>query len=332
MVSAMEPARTDDGVPALSVVMPAYNAERYLNRAIDSILNQTFSDLELIIVDDASTDRTWELAKARAAEDARIRVYQNDTNLGVAATTNRGIERASAPLIGRMDADDISVPDRFEKQMRTFAANPHYAVLGTYASHTNEDEQVLSLSATGPASEQEYNELRARGEPTMVFGGTALFRKDLFESVGGFDESLRRAVDFELFDRMSDFGPIVAVPEPLLLYRLHEGSLVRSSFFQGRQIHRFVDARRHAIHSGGKPMSYERYVEWEASRPALARAALRWDDKVQYRYREAGLAFAQGKRGRFAANLLLAGLMNPIWVGRRLWDQRLSPSARKRNR
>ena len=97
---------------------------------------------------------------------------------------------ARAPIVAGMDADDISVPHRMETQLEMLRRHPEIAVVGSFVSHTNEDDETLSLSRTGPASIAEFEKLRRRGEPTMVFGGTAMFTKQLFDKVGGFDSSL----------------------------------------------------------------------------------------------------------------------------------------------
>lgn len=312
--------------------MPAYNAEAFVDEAIESILSQTFTDLELIIVDDASTDQTWDIITKHAADDPRVRVFRNTTNLGAAGSINRGIDLATAPLIGRMDADDVSEPTRFEKQVNELRANPHYAVLGTFASHTNEQGKIIGFSATGPRSEADFNILREAGKATLVFGGTALFTKELFERVGGFDSSLRTAEDLELFDRMADHGPIVTIPETLLQYRLHPDSTVAKTFFEGRQIHRFVRERRQAQIKGTALMDFEEFKQWERGRPIWVRIRIQLEDSAQYHYREAGMTYGQGDKRRFIWNLIRAFLANPLWVGRRLWRQRLSRTARSEGR
>jgi glycosyltransferase involved in cell wall biosynthesis len=317
-------------IPRLSIIMPAYNAERYIDRAIDSVLAQTFTDFELVIVDDVSSDRTWEIIQERAAADPRVKAFRNERNGGVGPTINRGIELSRAPLIGRLDADDMSTPDRFAKQIALLEANPHFVVVGCYASHINENDDVLSLSATGPASEDEFNGMRARGEPTMVFGGSALFTRESFDLVGGFDPALVNAEDLDLFDRMSDYGPVVAVPEPLLLYRLHGTSNVRRTFFEGRQIHRFVRSRRQDIRRGAEPMSFEQYVAWEAARPIWQRVSTWLEDRAQLHYREGGMAYGNGNKISFAWHLFRAFVADPAFVVGRLWSQRLSPAARTR--
>ncbi len=319
---------TDASIPALSVVMPVYNVERFIDEAIDSVLDQTFTDLELVIVDDASTDSTWKIATKRAVDEPRIRVIRNERNLGAAAAANIGIRAAFAPLIARMDGDDISVPARFEKQVATLNTHPHFAVVGTFASHINELGRLLSLSGTGPTTEAEFNDLRRAGKPTMVFGGTALFTRNLFDQVGGYDPRIRVAEDLELFDRMADVGPVIAIPEPLLLYRLHPGSTVERTFLEGRRIHRFVAARRQAQNSGQNTMDLEQFIQWERDRPLWYRLRDRLQDNSQYHYRKAGLAFGGGNKAGMAWNLINAFLANPLWVVRRLWQQRLSPTAR----
>lgn len=113
-------------MPKISVIMPAYNAERYIREAIDSILRQTWSDFELIIIDDGSTDST--AAIIAEYTDNRIRFCPNAQNMGVAATLNRGLELACGAYIARMDADDISLPERFAKQAAYLDAHPDVTV------------------------------------------------------------------------------------------------------------------------------------------------------------------------------------------------------------
>jgi len=319
---------TDASTPALSVVMPVYNVERFIDEAIDSVLGQTFTDLELVIVDDASTDSTWDIVTKRAVDEPRIRLIRNEKNVGAAAAANAGIRAAFAPLIARMDGDDVSVATRFEKQVATLNAHPHFAVVGTFASHINEHGQLLSLSGTGPTTEAEFDNLRRAGKPTMVFGGTALFARDLFERIGGYNPVIRIAEDLELFDRMADEGPVIAIPEPLLLYRLHPDSTVERTFLEGRRVHRFVAARRQAQNSGQKTMDLEQFIEWERKRPLWPRLRDRLQDGAQYHYRKAGLAFGRGDKTGLVWNLLRAFLARPLWVARRLWCQKLSPKAR----
>ena len=112
--------------PSITVLMPVYNAERFLAEAIESVLQQTFTQFEFLIIDDGSTDSSPEIV--RSYSDPRIRFLQNEQNLGITATLNKGIELAQADLIARMDADDICYPDRLQKQMEFVAAHPDGAL------------------------------------------------------------------------------------------------------------------------------------------------------------------------------------------------------------
>ncbi len=329
---AAKPKRKTERVPVVSVLMPAYNAEPYIARAIDSILEQTLADIELIVGDDQSTDGTWDLIQTYATKDKRVHGFRNEENRGQYATTNRAAAMARAPLLAGMDADDVSLPTRLEKQVELLEARPEIAVLGSYVSHANDSEEILSLSPTGPTTVAEFEELRRRGEPTLVFGGTAMYRRELFEKVGGFDGSLRTAGDLEFCDRMADHGAIIAMPEPLLLYRIYSSSNVMLRFREGRRTHRYLEARRRA-RLGGVPLpSREEFVTTEANSPWWHKLRIWMEDASQYNYRQAGLAYAQGDTLRTAIRLLAAALTGPIHVAKRVWDQRLSPQARRTRR
>ncbi len=315
--------------PALSVVMPAYNVERYIGRAIESILNQTFDDLELVVGDDCSTDSTWEIINYYVGLDPRVRAFRNERNIGAAATINRAVAEARADMIAGMDADDISVPHRMERQIKLLRSNPEIAVVGAFVSHVNENDEVLSLSQTGPTSIEHFESLRARGEPTMVFGGTSMYEKSRFDAVGGFDSSLRAAADIEFCERMAELGPVVAITEPLLLYRVYATSNVMLRFREGRRTHRFLEARRAARLAGEPAPTREEYVAAESNLPWWTRLNHWRDDFSQYHYRQGGLAFGEGRVSRTAFHLVVAGIAGPSHVLRRVWSQRLSREARQ---
>src|SRR5688500_9607984 len=121
--------------PIISVVLPVYNSENYIKEAIDSILNQTFKDFELIIINDGSVDRSAEVIQA--IKDSRI-VYVDQQNSGLAATLNRGIQMARGKYIARQDNDDISIPERLDMQVNFMENNPGVALLGTCAEIIDE--------------------------------------------------------------------------------------------------------------------------------------------------------------------------------------------------
>ena len=129
-------------MPKISVIMPAYNAEKYIKEAIDSILSQTFQDFELIVLNDCSKDSTEQIILSYT--DDRVVYLKNEVNMGVAATLNRGLAVAGGEYIARMDADDISHPERFRKQARYLDAHPEVAVLGSNLECFNDDGVICT--------------------------------------------------------------------------------------------------------------------------------------------------------------------------------------------
>jgi glycosyltransferase involved in cell wall biosynthesis len=314
--------------PKISIVMPAYNAELFIAESIESALNQTLTDFELIIVDDGSTDRTAEIANEYATRDPRIRVYKMGENVGIARATNTAVSYALAGLIGRLDADDIALPHRFERQVAEFESDPEVVVVGSNALHINEQSKILGLSLAGSNTAEEFHRRRAEGEITMVLDCTSAFRKSVFDDVGGYDPTFEAAQEIDLHSRMANYGVVLSIEEPLLLYRLHSGSVVDTQFFRGREVHRFVRERERARVDKEPPPVFETFLDDEASASLLYRSRIRLTDVAFYRYRAAGVSFSEGKRRAAFVHLAHALLANPHFVTTRLWNRRLSPSAR----
>jgi len=319
----------EDAAPTLSVVMPAFNAERYIGRAIESILDQTYADLELIIYMDAPTDDTVEVARRHAEHDDRVRILENDQNVGVSVGLNRAVATARGSFIGRMDADDIAVPNRFERQMELIQSNPEIAIVGSDAVHINSDDEVLGLSIAGPRSIEDFHQRRQRGELTLVLDGTAVMRREVFDLVGGYDPEMPIAQEVDLHSRMAAHGAVVAIDEPLLLYRLHPDSRVATRFFEGRNMHRFVLARDRGLQRGETPLTFSAYLENQRSMTLLERTRIRLSDLAHYHYRTSGVYLAEGRKGAALVSLAKAFAANPRFVTQRAWQRRLSPEARR---
>jgi len=199
--------------PLLSVLMPVYNAEKFLLEAVESILNQTFKDFELVIVDDGSTDSSVDIV--RSFSDPRIRLYKNEKNLGISATLNRGIDLAEADLIARMDADDICYPERLQRQYDFIQSHPDGSLYSCWAMEVDEKRMPIKTEHLNP-NHYYYNLTFACWiyHPTMVYR-----RKDIL-SIGGY--SLTYSEDFDLAWRLSRRFKMYHLPEVLLEYR-HSG-------------------------------------------------------------------------------------------------------------
>ena len=199
-------------MPAVSVVMPVRNGERFLAEAVESILRQTLTDLELIVVDDGSTDTTPELLAAAARGDQRLRVEVRSPE-GLTAALNAGCALAAAPLVARMDADDVALPDRLERQAACLAAHPEVALLG--GGIILVDESGREVDREPGRAELDFME---RNELTHA---TVVMRTDAFRELGGY--RLDQSEDYDLWLRFEERFGVAALADPVIRYRLHPG-------------------------------------------------------------------------------------------------------------
>jgi glycosyltransferase involved in cell wall biosynthesis len=276
--------------------MPAYNAEKFIAPAIDSILKQTFQDFELIIIDDGSTDNTLDIIKNYAAQDARIRVLQGNHE-GLSKACNRGIEESRYEWIARMDADDISLPTRFEKQMAAINTQPEVVAWGTYVHHINSKGEVLSINKLGPTTQEEFYNLRHEGHLAHLHHPTVFLKKEVVLKVGGYRSEFEPAEDLELFDRMSYHGPILAIPEPLLLYRISLQSASMQKFFSQKLMIRYLVARhRHRLENQEElrfDFDFDEFCDRYRNQPLLQRMGRSAKTIGMFFYRKAGLFFGE---------------------------------------
>ena len=207
-------------LPAVTVLIPAHNAGAFLREAVDSILAQTFTDFECLVIDDGSTDGTVEALRSIA--DPRLRIERNSRNLGLIATLNLGLEMARAPLLARMDADDISMPTRLDQQVSAFRERPHLAVLGTCA--TMIDEQGVEFGVmTVPQSQQEIvgNILKNN----VFVHPSVMMRTSIVRILGGYPEYAQHAEDYALWLRVALHYEVGNLAERLVRYRVHSGQV-----------------------------------------------------------------------------------------------------------
>jgi glycosyltransferase involved in cell wall biosynthesis len=198
--------------PQLSVVMPVHNALPFLDEAVASILGQSFKDFEFVILDDGSTDGSAEALARWAAKDARIRLVSSPANLGPVASSNRVAAEARAPLVARMDADDVADPDRLALQMALIRDDPGVVMVGSiYETIDGSGRRVR------PA---DYARLSRESAFAPFAHCTILYRRDAFERAGGYREPAARWEDVDLYLRMAKEGRILVVAKPLVGVRV----------------------------------------------------------------------------------------------------------------
>jgi glycosyltransferase involved in cell wall biosynthesis len=214
----------------VSVIVPAFNAERTINETLESIRNQTHQNLEIIIVDDGSTDRTYQYSAGHSRTDSRIRVVQQP-NAGVAAARNRGIEEARADLIAPIDADDLWRPTKITRQLRALrAAGSEVKLVYTWSALIDENNKVVDWG-DNPLFAGDV--LLALSSGNFVGNGsTALMQKSVLKEVGGYDSSLRGrqaqgCEDWSLFLKIAERAHFAVVPDYLTGYRQAQNAMSR---------------------------------------------------------------------------------------------------------
>lgn len=209
--------------PTISVVMSVYNGQIYLPTAIESILSQTFADFEFIIVDDGSIDNSLDIIREYSVKDGRISIVINMENIGLAMSLNKGINLAQGKYIARMDADDISVSDRFAKQTAFLENNTKVFALGGSVIYMDEGGKLGRLGKY-PLRPEQIKWYRYFGNP--LSHPSVMFRRELFSEYGiQYDEMLETTQDFRLWMQISQKFQIANLPDVLIHYRQHDKAI-----------------------------------------------------------------------------------------------------------
>jgi glycosyltransferase involved in cell wall biosynthesis len=246
--------------PALSVAMSVYNNAPYVAAAIESILDQTFTDFEFLIVNDGSTDGSGAIIDGYAARDPRIRAIHQD-NCGFIASLNRIIAEARAPLIARMDGDDICLPERFALQMAFLENHPGYGVIGSLADAIDTDGNPLVSDDPKPLTHEGL--IANLPDGPLMNHNVVLIRRDVLERVGGYRPFYRHCEDYDLWLRVSQVTRMANLPERLILYR-HYPDQVSHRHLVGQVTRAAIAWAAHEERLAGRPDPTEDWTEMPA--------------------------------------------------------------------
>ena len=204
----------------VSVIMPVYNGAQYLQEAIDSILNQTFKDFELIIIDDGSSDESAEIIQKNADKDKRIVALKNEQNSGICVTLNKGLDIAKGEYIARMDSDDISEPNRLVVQIDFLERNPEYGLVGSNTKIFGDNisvPYVFEFDKDWRMCIADMIYASCMAHPTVMMRASILQEKHL-----RYKDEFRGLEDFYMWWQFAKFSKISNIQQPLLNYRYHK--------------------------------------------------------------------------------------------------------------
>src|SRR5574343_1247325 len=214
----------NDNTPAIDVLVTVYNGERFIAQTIDSVIGQTFQDWRLIIVDDLSTDRTEEIIRGYTARDPRILLIKG-AHKGIAAAANTGLRAVTAPLVARLDGDDVALPERLQVQYDYLRQHPDVLAVGSDVYLIDENNKRLRRRKAPLGWQNIQSILQTRN---CMCHPSATIRTSALRQIGGYRDKFRNSLDYDLWLRISEIGKIENIPQDLLLYRRHASQVSAS--------------------------------------------------------------------------------------------------------
>lgn len=232
------------GMPLISVIMSVYNGEKFLRQAIDSILAQTYKDFEFIIIDDGSTDQSQAIIESYARSDSRVRLFSHAFNQGLTVSLQEGVQAARGEYVARMDADDISYPERLAKQLSLFQSNPALKAVGCNVEIINAEGKNIKQVAISAS------QLASLSQRNSLVHGSMLYNRAGLQAVGGYNIHYRYAQDYDLLLRLAERYKIGRVEEYLYQLRRTSATISNKKFF--RQLYYTARAKYdHALRQHG---------------------------------------------------------------------------------
>jgi glycosyltransferase involved in cell wall biosynthesis len=298
----------------VSVVMPTYNAQPFLHHAIDSVLAQTWTDFELIIVDDGSTDDSLAVAQSFAQSDPRVKVF-GQSNAGTALTLNRAIELASSEWVFIMHSDDLMHPNRLERQLAFLDEHPELAVASSLVRHIDESGRVIGKDNSFLFTHEEIEE-KIRLNKLIGFNHPAVvLRKSVVQGAGGYRQEFWPAEDIDLWNRLAEQGhKILVQPEALLDYRIHGASASISRARLTRIKVRWLKDSMLRRRRNEPELTWEQFLAVRHKYPIKRRINEERVDLSQIFYKAAVGSFAQKKYLSTIGNATLAVALRPFYI------------------
>jgi len=313
------------GAPTISVLMSVRNGLPYVRMTVESIVAQSFGDYEFVIVDNASTDGSIDFLKQFVKREPRVRLLLNEKDLGHSGGLNRGLEACLGQWIARIDADDVALPHRLERQLEFVRNEPRLKLASCLAYYIDATGKRVGKTYHPLKTPADFERYMAENEMIGLLHPGAIIDRELAVRLGGYRSAFGAANDIDLWCRMAEAGSLVLVQQELLMeYRIHPGQISARKFFEARRQYEWARACAVARRAGKAEPTWEVFqAAWQGA-PRLVRLNRARKTRAKYFYREAGVEFACGRRVRAAIKMAAAALLQPGYAFRRLAGQRLA--------
>lgn len=312
----MEPA------PKISVLMSVRNGLPYIKQTVPSILRQTLRDFEFVIVDNCSTDGTRDYLQEISQADPRFKLLLNERDLGHSGGLNRGLAACRGEWIARIDADDVALPERLERQLAFVGKHPELAVTGCLAYYINEKGERRGKTFHELTTVEKFRDYLARNEAIGLTHPCVFMRRDVVTMLGGYREPFGGANDIDLWNRISERGHLILVqPEYLMEYRIHSAAISSGKFLDSRLKYEWVRVCMIARRSGKPEPAWEDFLQGWRSVGFFKRVNRHRKALAKMYYRLGGENFITGKKIRGGLFFAFSALLQPRYAVRRLSGQ-----------
>lgn len=310
----------------VSVIMPVYNSKEFLAEAIESVLEQTYPNWELVIVDDGSPDSSYEIAEKYQQKDSRI-VLHKQKNGGPSSARNTAVDMAKGELIAMLDPDDVMFPSRLQEQVDFLHEHPEVSIVSCLCNYVNRHNKTLGTNYTDILTVEDCHRYIKENKIVFCLHSGATLYKDAFLNVGGYKEDIFYTQDLDLWNRLVESGyDLVVMPKILVNYRIHGSSIMSTQYLKIPYEFYWVRDTTYRRRSGRPELEYSEYLKVLEKEPFMNRLRLKRSVYYKYFYRTAGLMYAEKKYLNFLISITGAFLLNPLYVFQKLTKEKLFES------
>ncbi|MFZ4289266.1 glycosyltransferase family 2 protein [Variovorax sp. HJSM1_2] len=311
--------KNTESAPKVTVLIPVYNAERYLLETLQSVSAQTFQDIEILVIDDGSKDNSPQMLADYALTDPRLRVVRQ-ANAGISAALNAGIAAARGEYIVRMDADDIMLPERIAAQVSFLQVRTELGFCACGMEMIDKNGRVFAQYTGRPGTVSELEAMMADQLPIVFTHPTVTYRASAVKAVGGYNKLYEPCEDMELFGRLIAAGfPGIVLPAVLMRYRVHGASISGSKVAHQVRTQDFVRASFYALRQGLPVLERSAYEQKLERAPVLERLREEAHLRSDVLQRSALYHKAEGRRFQSIASLIGAAAYRPWPAVRGVW-------------